>query len=174
MLDDLFLLTPVFPSLFQQSVDEFMALGGNYLKFRPEPTPVPIRGTTIGELPRGTLYRASTVISLWKTDLLLSLLKTGESAWSFELKGSERSDQYAGFFTTIYPVLGVDNMIVRGKWRPSALRRAHNAGIVIDTHTRPVMSLAEEFTYSLRLGRSAAVNHLPYQWRRTLRKWFLE
>lgn len=43
------------------------------------------------ELPKGTPYRTALNLGFWKKNVLLKLLKSGESAWQFEFNGTLRS-----------------------------------------------------------------------------------
>lgn len=48
----------------------------------------------IGELPKGTRYRVSMTIALWRKSTLLKVLQAGESAWDIEKRGGvQRSNQ---------------------------------------------------------------------------------
>jgi hypothetical protein len=41
----------------------------------------------IGELPKGSRYRVSMTVALWKKSTLLKVLKSGENAWDIEKRG---------------------------------------------------------------------------------------
>jgi hypothetical protein len=41
----------------------------------------------IGELPKGSNYRVSMTVALWKKSTLLKVLKAGENAWDIEKRG---------------------------------------------------------------------------------------
>ncbi|MTJ49748.1 hypothetical protein [Dolichospermum sp. UHCC 0259] len=41
----------------------------------------------IGELPKGSRYRISMTVALWKKETLLKILKAGETAWDIEKRG---------------------------------------------------------------------------------------
>ncbi len=51
----------------------------------PWPKPDKHYSQLVGIVSKGTIYRTATVLSVWKKDILLDLLKVGESAWDFEV-----------------------------------------------------------------------------------------
>jgi hypothetical protein len=96
-------------------------------------------GRLCGEIAPGSDYRVSTVLSLWKRQTLIEIVREGESAWEFEIHGSLRSDRYAGFYGTFENIFHVANAVIRGKWRPSAVAKLRQCGLHVDTGSRPVM-----------------------------------
>ena len=100
MVDDLLLTTPAKTVQISDILEWMNSSSGNcvHLYGRPKPTK-PFVGL-VGGLPKGTYYRTSAVSSLWRKSVLISVLKTGESAWDFEIQGSRRSNAFDGFYST--------------------------------------------------------------------------
>jgi hypothetical protein len=76
----------------------------------------------IGELPKGTRYRVSMTIALWKKSTLLEVLRAGETAWDIEKRGGvERSNQLDDKFYALaiekrkYAPLKDIHLIAKGK-----------------------------------------------------------
>lgn len=136
---------------------------------RPDEPATPL----VGRVKEGALYRTSTVLSLWRREVLAALLKPGESAWQFEIIGSERSDAYAGFYITRRDIFPVVNCVIKGKWRRSALRRLERQGLRPDVTARAVMSRPEELGFMLRELRSRLFKLVPMRYRRRLRGWLI-
>lgn len=54
----------------------------------------------IGEIPKGTRYRVCMTVGLWNKQVLLRLLRPGETAWQIERQGSKRSNDFTeGFWS---------------------------------------------------------------------------
>ncbi len=88
----------------------------NYSFYHPT-----LNDPNIGEIKKGSEYRTSLQVAIWRKDVLQAILMTGESPWEFELKGSIRSNNLADPFLSIrsnakQPILYFPNSIVRGKW----------------------------------------------------------
>jgi len=173
LLDDLFLCRRVNN---QELVERFRWLGerkGNCLRLNGSPPPDRLLDGETGVVSPGTLYRASTVLSLWKREVLLGLLVPGESAWEFEIAGSVRSDAHAGFYATRTARLGVVNTVIQGKWEPAALARVRSLGVEPDLSRRQVMTRVEQARLALLRVRTWGLNRFPPQWRRPVRAWAL-
>jgi len=147
--------------------------GGNCLRLNGSPPSDRRLDSQVGVVSPGTLYRASTVLSLWKRDLLLDLLVPGESAWEFEIAGSVRSDAHAGFYATRTLRLDVVNAVIRGKWDPTALSRVRALGVEPDLSRRQVMTRLEQARLGFLRLRSWGLNRFPPRWRRPVRAWAL-
>tara|TARA_B100000900_G_C20578494_1_gene716385 strand:+ start:457 stop:1242 length:786 start_codon:yes stop_codon:yes gene_type:complete len=95
--------------------DVFIKNNMNYLNLKASPKPDKNINPDFGEISPFKGYRTALVPSLWKKSILLSLLKKGESAWEFEVLGSERSSSYENFFSLNKPLFTLDHIIVKGK-----------------------------------------------------------
>lgn len=87
-------------------------------------------------------YRASLMPALWNVETFLSLLRDGESTWSFEIQGSKRAWSDDERFLCAKDTLtwrwphrsdpdwhGHSTPIVRGAWTPAAKEYARREGI---------------------------------------------
>ena len=99
--------------------------------------------------------------SIWKKAILKDLLKRGESAWDFEIKGSKRAYKYDKFYAVYNDFITYENGIIKGKWRRSIVNNSNNYGLNIKDLTRPIMTLREEYEYSFRKFRSVIFNYFP-------------
>src|SRR5204863_1193423 len=75
-----------------------LAHAPNYVRLLPTPRPDGPYDDLVGVVSRGTLYRTSTVYCVWRKTTLAGLLRSGEDAWDFELKGEARTDDLDGFY----------------------------------------------------------------------------
>jgi len=169
-LEDLFLDKPVNSSkvsvLFDWAVDE----KANYVRaaLRSNNADKP-HNDMVGEISKGSIYRASTVMALWKKDVLADILRPGESAWQFEFRGTERSDKYDKFYAVKQSLFSTVNTIVKGKWERKALKRVMECGIQVDLSSRTVMGLGESFKLGIHEVRSRMLSLLPAKYRRKIR-----
>lgn len=70
------------------------------------------------------LYRNNTQAAIWDVDVLRSLIKLGESAWEFEMKGNDRSKKiHKPFFGLISkPAISYINAVGKGYFCRAALK----------------------------------------------------
>ena len=65
-------------------------------------------------------YRCSLMPAIWRKSTLKELVKSSESAWEFEKRGSNRSKLFKRWFRTKTTVIGTYNLIIKGKiYNPS-------------------------------------------------------
>tara|TARA_B100000787_G_scaffold30935_1_gene20787 strand:- start:14991 stop:15770 length:780 start_codon:yes stop_codon:yes gene_type:complete len=138
---------------YQMFLDENM----NYLNLKATPLPDKNIGEFVGEISRSMGYRTALVPSMWKKKVLVNLLKSGESAWEFEVFGSERSKEYGEFYAVKKPIFSFDHIVIKGKVDRGVYRKLKNNDehIGIDF---PVMSFWEFFREKVNVVRSRAVN----------------
>jgi hypothetical protein len=151
LLEDFFLTGGVENPTVLSLLAEFANNGGNMLRLVPRPAPRvrASRKDVFGPCPPGAAYRVSLQATLWRIDVLRSLLQGTESAWEFEVRASERSNSYAdGFYSVYRPVIPCRTHVVeKGEWFWSEARRYRDADIGCDFSRRRVMSF----------GRHAAI-----------------
>jgi hypothetical protein len=172
-LEDLILEQPVPTKRVLELVDWFSREQGNCLRMNPNPPPDKPCNDLVGLLCRGELYRASTVMTLWRKEILRTLLRPEENAWEFEIRGSERSDQFEGFYASNRRTFAVVNTIGRGKWSRRALKRIRRLGVKPDLTLRERLSRTAEWKGRMMEIRSAILQQLPSNWRRSIRKTIL-
>lgn len=169
-LDDLFLTESVATAALEHLVERAVRSRMNCLRFHPDPWPNVRIDHDVGLVAPGGAYRASTVLTLWDRAVLIELLREGESAWEFEIRGSERADVYSEFYATYRPWIKVTNGVIKGRWRPNVVRWLLKEGIAVDLGRRAVMSRVEWIRFILLDCRHRVFNLVPAPWRRRLRK----
>jgi|GEM_PF-592033 len=97
------------------------------------------------EVKKKEQYRVSLQGSLWNKNILLCLLKDGESGWDMEREGSIRSNDLKEVFLSTQrkrPILDYYyyTAIKKGMWMPGALRLLRRENIKVDVSKRGVRS----------------------------------
>lgn len=172
-LDDLFLYDFIKTDRVLKVFNWILASGANYVRMNPSQRPDRPFNKIVGIVSKGTIYRTSTVLSVWKKDVLLDLLKANESAWDFEVFGSIRSDRYDGFYSTWENHFPVMNTVIKGKWQRSALKKLESMGIKIDLSKRCPMTLVETLVLRFKELRSHMLNLMPAKYRRQIKDFVL-
>ena len=102
----------------------------------------------LGLLAPRAPYRVSLQLSIWDRDVLVSLLREGESAWDFERKGDERSLARNEPFLSLWresdnspggPVRYFITAVTRGVWEKGALELLEREGIPMGGITRRIV-----------------------------------
>lgn len=141
----------------QNYYDLFQKKEMNYLNLKASPLPNCNIEDAVGMLRPKTGYRAAVVPCLWKKSILLELLRDEESAWEFEINGSNRSDDYPGFYSVRSPVIIFDHIIIKGKIE----RRVYSKLTKLGEETGlmfPVMSISESIFHNMRIFFSKYLN----------------
>jgi hypothetical protein len=117
----------------------------------------------LGILAPDAAYRTSLQAAFWRTEFLRSLLVPGETAWSFEVNGTERSRGRGDTMLSV-KAKGTDeyfhgirylcSAINRGRWARAARAYARAEGVPVDFSTLPRETWWHEFH---RKGRWAAL-----------------
>ena len=159
LLEDLFIVDKVSSNYFDE-ISRWIELNSpNYLRLTTSYKPK-VFDKLVGKLPHKTPYKASLMPSIWKKSILKQILKSGESAWDFEIKGSLRASKYDSFYALQKNMINYDNAIIKGSWRRSIINNSFYS-LNINTISRPIMTISEEFIYFLRKKRSKLFNKLP-------------
>lgn len=164
-IEDLFLFKPVDTKIILNLIEWAASVEANYLRLNPYPAPdIKINGL-VGIISRGAIYRTSTVLSVWKKDVLKDLLEPGENAWQFEVNGSERSNKYDGFYSSNLFNICVVNAVIKSRLRRKAfaLMKAHY--LEPDIKARPLMTPMQELAYFLRRRRAQIFRLIPNAYR---------
>lgn len=172
MLEDAPLDGHVNQQLFVRIHEQFCELEMNFLNMKAEvPPPIP-SGSLFGEIPRGTHYRVTAVPNLWRTAALRDLIVPGESAWAFEVRGSERSDRLPNFYSLGSRFFDVLHCVIQGQLDRRAARVLRSTGEIAGI-AFPEMSLATFMRIRIREVRTIVFNHLiPWYLRRRFRSAF--
>jgi hypothetical protein len=173
LLEDCFLINFVNTNKMLELFNWILNIKANCVRMDPRPKPDKKYNELIGIVSKGTIYRASSAICIWKREILLNLLKAAETAWDFEIYGSIRSDIYSDFYSTCNNYFPNVHCVVRGKWQRSAIKKLKSFGIQIDLNTREVMTLEETIIYIFRQLRSKLLKFFPAKYRRRIRNFIL-
>lgn len=169
-IEDLIICDRVDHDRLSAVVSEFISGHGNYLRLNPTPKGVDVGGA-MDVVPVGDIYRASTIFSIWRKDVLRSILRSGESAWDLEIYGTSRTDCFGGWFAAKDYLLSYVNLVIKGKVDPRALAALYRCGIFYRAQ-RPVLSRLEMFKLLAREKRSAVFGLLPRRLKRAIRDAF--
>lgn len=159
LLDDLFIVNKVSSNYFDK-ISKWIDLNSpNYLRLTISHKPE-IFDNFVGLLPKKTPYKTSLMPCIWKKSILKEILKSGESAWDFEIKGSVRASKYDNFYALQKNLIDYDNAIIKGSWQRSIVNN-NFYNLNINALSRPMMTNYEEFIYYLRKKKSKLFNKLP-------------
>ena len=147
-------------------INKFILRGGNYLRLNPTPRGVNVEGE-LDIVPVGDIYRASTVFSIWRKDVLRSVLLPGESAWAFEIYGSSRTDCFDEWFAAKEYLLSYVNLVIKGKIDSRALATLNERGVTYSAE-RPILTKLETLKLVAREKRSAVFELLPRRLKRVI------
>ncbi len=165
ILDDFFLTAPVDTAFVKRLHAVMVAKGAAYLRLAPNPaadTPCADM-PEIGTIGKGAPYRTSLQMAFWDRSALLGLLRSEESAWDFEIKGSRRSDAMTVPFLGMcdgFAAVPYRHVLRRGKLLPDAVRFFAPLGVNFDFSKRKL-----ESELNLRWQASAVRRHLGRAWR---------
>jgi hypothetical protein len=172
-IEDLFLHDFVCTDEVLQVVNRAIENKANYLRMNPLQRPDKPYDELIGIVSKGTIYRSSVVMSIWRKTVLLNLLKSGETAWDFEIYGSIRSDDYDGFYSTWENQFPTINGVIKGEWRRDAVKKCRSLGVEIDLTKRTVMNPMRATVFSLKRLRTKLLNLFPARHRRKIKDFIL-
>lgn len=162
-IDDAFLAAKVDTKRIDSHFERMQQLNANFLRLRPNPIPKETIDAEIGVLARKAAYRVSLFATIWKMSTLRHILRPGESAWAFELQGTERSRTLEGFYTVLNDVFGYLHGVERGIWiRPTA-KALERSGYELDYRRRRLMGRLENMALQYRLFKSWVLHQIPEQ-----------
>ena len=174
-LEDLFLIDFVETNKVLKIFKWILESNANYVRINPSAVKADKKfNELVGIVSKGTIYRTSTVLSVWKKAILLNLLKENESAWDFEIDGSLRSDTYDGFYATWGKYFSILNTVIKGKWQRKAIRKLNSIGIEIDFNKREIMTFEETIKYYFSKQKSKLLKFIPSKYRRNLKDFILK
>jgi hypothetical protein len=168
-LDDVFLSEKVDNAQIKEIMGFIKKYDPNFLRMRPSPKPDIWLEKNFGEILQESLYyRVSIFSTIWKKDILQSLILNGESAWDFEMKGSKRSASYDKFFCTRTLIFQYIHGIEKGIWKADAVRWLKMRSQKMDFEYRRMMSGSEVFKHKIDLLKLKIINLFPGKYRHTL------
>jgi hypothetical protein len=171
LLEDMLLNRKVDNKKINKLFSNFFELDGNYLSLLNEPKPTSYFNENFGLLDPVSLYRSTATATLWKKDVLQTLLVSGESAWSFEKNGSRRSDVFPNFFSVYEDEIIWINGVIKNKWTYAAVKELKKRNFSIDFSKRSKISLSSTVWQKLyKIIRSIILKIIPNKFQRKLFK----
>lgn len=174
IIDDLLFDAKVNTKKIIEVLEWMIATDSNYMRLSCSPRADKKYNELVGIISPGTIYRTSTVMSVWKKEILKNLLEKNENAWQFEVAGSLRSDKYDKFYATNNLHFRVINSVIKGKWHPDAIKKISNCNISVDLKKRKVMNFRETSIFRFKVFRSFILNLMPAKFRRFIKIFFLK
>jgi hypothetical protein len=160
-IDDAFPTAHVSTQKVQDIFNWMLDNKANFMRLRPNPRPENWICDGYGALAPLAAYRVSLFATIWKVDTLQKILQEGESAWQFEVNGTERSRTMGGFYCTDHEVFTYLHGVERGVWiRPTA-QALQKMGYTLDFNRRPVMSFKQNLGHKYRLFKSWVLHLVP-------------
>lgn len=117
IIDDLILNKCVDSDDVEFVIENFIKENGNCLKLINKPKPNSFYNNLYGKVNPRNPYRTTTVFTVWKIDLLKSILVDNENAWDFEKKGRFRVMKKEGFYSVYKSLFYFKNTVVKGKYQ---------------------------------------------------------
>lgn len=148
LLDDFFMRSRIDTDRVMGLVEFAKKNEVDCLRLVPRPCPQTKLGETelkIAEILPGEPYRISTQGALWRKRALQAILRTGESIWEFEIRGTVRAEsENLKIYGTYEHVLTYRHHVIqRGKWFPWERFRHRGAEIGCDFGARETMTFLE-------------------------------
>lgn len=149
LMEDYLLTTQVDTVAIGRLLDYMRNHQTGYLRLFPSPGPARVTDMVddleIGVIEPGEPYRVSLQAAIWDKQIVEELIVIGESAWDFEIQGTERSSRLNSPFLSIarsafdrLPFSYFCTGVVKGYWLREAVDLCRRQGIIIDTRARPV------------------------------------
>lgn len=130
LLEDFFICDQVRNTEIEKYYDFLLEKRADFIRLNPCPPPHNTINPKlkIGEIEEGEPYYISTQPAIWKKTALLGLLKSGYSAWDFEIKNSENSKDLniKGLGTNKYVIKHL-NGVERGKYYLSTINNINKS-----------------------------------------------
>ena len=173
MLEDFFLRSPVDTAALHEAMEEWRGLGGRSLRLHPDPGPdARLKKTAaFGVCSAGAPYRVSLQATLWTRSALLELLRDDETAWEFEVRGTQRAAAMPdGFYSTYQSLLPYKTHVVeKGQWYRDAARAFGKLGIGCDFSRRQIMPVSTYARLKYQRAWSSLLALIPWQTRQRWR-----
>lgn len=148
--DDLFIKSEVNDKMIDMCFDWMKHNNANYFQLYNSIGRKKVVNEFVFEKVKNEKYRNATVFSLWKKDVLISILSKKENAWEFETKGNERSFELDDFYCSHENIISYYNGVVKGKWNPIIRNKLINLGYSIDLNERRSFTPVELLSYELK------------------------
>lgn len=177
MVEDYLIDRKVNNRQIEELLDYMHRKNAGYLGFVPNPDPDMAcdDNKIVGEVNKGSFYRLSTQAGIWNRDVLLGLLRQGESIWDFEIKGTVRTNDLDVPFLRLkknphqnYPIHypGYTG-VTRGKWSLEAVKLCKMEGIYLDFSVRQKEKRSERFRHRALNALTILISVPPLRYFRT-------
>ncbi|CAD6491158.1 MAG: hypothetical protein FFODKBPE_00095 [Candidatus Argoarchaeum ethanivorans] len=158
LIEDYLLTQHIDTTMIEELITYMGDKGAGCLRLYPCPGPdLPCSDNPlVGEISKGADYRLSLQAAIWDKQVLLELLREGESAWELEINGSKRtSDLDAPFLSVIgdSPIPYFCTGVVKGKWVKEAVKLCATEGIKVDLTARSMQTPVDRLLRSAMIGR---------------------
>ena len=162
--EDYWINAPVETARITSYVDLMEHHGLNYIRLLSKPLPdadYP-HDARLGVLSDQADYRTSVQITFWRKDVLMELIRPGESVWRFERDGTERSRKYGDTFLSTkrhggddyyHGIRYVCTAVNLGKWSTMARPYAEREGLTVDWSVLPAETSWDDFRRHHPLGK---------------------
>lgn len=156
MLEDFFLRTPINNEDIINALTFLHEHEGHSLKLIPNPVPdqrISWGGKNYyGEFSIGRPYRVNLQGAIWHKKTLERIIQRGETAWQFEVQGTQRAEAIkSGFYGVYVPLLTYGHHVVeKGKWFRQEAAYWGNQDIGCDFSEREIMSSKEMLFWRYR------------------------
>jgi len=147
LLEDFLLSAPAETARIGRLLGYMNARAAACIRLMPVPgAPAPAPDfADAGDLQKGVPYRMSLQAAIWRRDLLLALVRPGETPWQLELAGSMRTEALDAPFLSVLrgpqpPLPYFCNAVIRGVWRRDGLALCRREGVSVDLDARRVES----------------------------------
>jgi hypothetical protein len=144
--EDYFLTVPVQTEHLAADFAHVINSGADSLCFRARSEPdIGFRplNDRFGIVPLDSDGRTRCQVTLWKRSALQSILRSGETAWNFEARGSARTQEMqilSYFRRDNNPIPYLMSAISRGLWMPEAIALCRAHDVQIEPFFRPIFS----------------------------------
>lgn len=166
-LDDVFLNSKVDTQEIKKHFAWVVENKVDFLRLRANPRPEKYQ-SGYGRLGVNASYRVSIFATIWHRKKFLDVVIPGESAWEFELNGTERSKVYSNFFAVERSVFRYRHGVEKGKWLVLTYRWLRSSGYELSG--REIMTKKETFYAAVRKGKSITLDLFPESRRKSVIK----
>lgn len=162
MMEDFLPIETVNATMIERLVCYMDKKKAGYLRLFPCPGPdLPCNDNPeVGEISKGSAYRLSLQAAIWNKQVLIDLLREGESAWELEINGTKRTNNLNVPFLCVTgksPIPYFCTGVVKGKWMREAVELCKREGIEIDVKVRPIQTSIDRLLRSTIVSKIAGI-----------------
>jgi len=166
-IDDLILIDDFNWNNILSKIQWFFKEEGDYIRLNPTPAGIN-KVNSFSKIATNDYYRSSTVFSIWRKERLEEILASGESAWQFEIIGTDRTNKYQKWYASSEYLVDYVNLVIKGKIHPKSLSLIKNVGLTYISD-RDIMSNHEHIIQLFLELRSKVFSMFPRKFRSYIR-----